>query len=212
MRFADRVYIEVQGSNVGVTRKGYGDGALICRDDPNDPKVGRENYKWIIDFENSELHDAELGKISNILRPVIHINNGEFYTHKVSEDKYICVRGNTTHRPFGHVAETIGARINLGDEDHVIVRIGTQSWTLPRKPGATYEVHFENLRQGHGSHDTEHRVAAPPAHPGSSDLQYYYQAFDVPATEAFDFEPEAKRGDPPLICYATGGRRTTWLP
>lgn len=216
-RLAGHISLDIEGAAApGVTRYGYGDGTPITREDRD---AHPENFKWVIDFENSEMHGKELPKVEGILSPVLHMGVGEFYTAKVSEHKQIRTRGNAAHKTFGYVAELIGSRITLDRPGRAILKAGETTWVLPIETGSTYVVHLKYLRPEHAEHRHEGITTESPRLSTHSDLHFYYHALDVPATERFDFEPVLRNrvvkpmfGAPPLICYATTGSKTKQVP
>ncbi|MBC7910782.1 MAG: hypothetical protein H7Y30_09805 [Pyrinomonadaceae bacterium] len=205
--------LDVPGVMPSVTRKGHR--MSIDRQHPNDEN--KEFFKWIIDLENSdEMHTTPLTLIPNVLKPVLKITTGEFYTVRVSQEasvdnigtarKYERIQGNTKHKDFGAVAELIGVRINSLPQDKAFLKVGELILPLVRKAGTGCIVHFRNRRpESHTKGEAEQ-----PHVTHSSDFPHFYHAFTVNPLERFDFMAKKIKPDafPPAVCYSSTGSKT----
>jgi hypothetical protein len=200
--------LDVPGITLGVTRNG--NGMSIDRQNPTDET--KEYFKWIIDMENSnEMHTGPLTPIKNVLKPVLKIRTGEFYTAHISQAgasintarKYELIQGNTKHKNFGAVADLIGLRIHSLPEDKAFLKVDELILPLVRKAGAKCMVYFKNLCSEVHTPEQEER------HP--SDFPYFYHAFAMHPLEQFDFKVIKTKAVayPPAVCYSAGGSETT---
>jgi hypothetical protein len=182
-----------------ITRKGHRD--PINRATPTEDT--KEFFKWIIDLENNEMHNVRLPLIQNVLKPVMHINIGEFYTEKLSIVKYFRTRVDTPDTDFGNVAACTGVRIATLPQNRAYLNVGTSTVPLVTQPGATCEVVIKNRCP---ACDIDHQVIRD-LH--LSDFPHHYDAFNVNALSQFDFDYEDTHAFPPAICYAASGSQTT---
>ena len=182
-----------------VKRKGHD--TAIDRHSFNDSN--KEFFKWIIDLENFEMHNTQLPLIKGVLKPVMHINIGEFYTKTLSEKtQYFRTKVDTQDTDFGFVAEIPGVRIAALPEDKAFLKVGASTYTLDTSAGTTYRVIFKNR--------CPKCDEAKVGELHLSDFPHYYHAFDVKALDQYDFDyDEGQPAFPPAICYAAGGSRTT---
>lgn len=192
-----QIDLDVPGvKSPGVTRKGHN----LTIDRQHLTEENKEYFKWIIDLENFEMHNTQLPLIRGALKPVMHINIGEFYTKKSSDVKYYRTKVDATETDFGTVAAVTGVRINALPQDKAFLKIGASTYTLDTSAGTTYEVIFKNR--------CPQCDIAEIGKLHLSDFPLHYHAFDVKVLDQYDFDfcPPAS---PPAICYAASGSRTT---
>jgi hypothetical protein len=156
-RYIGHLRLNVQSKSrriEGVERYGY---------DHGDPLPSRDseltypaNFKWILDFENGEFHADPLDIAEGVFNPVLHINTGLFYSDTPSSKKYDLVKADVATKPFGVVARTMGANIELEEDDEIVLERregedceGEDCWVpllpLARNPDATYLIHLQNV-------------------------------------------------------------------
>jgi hypothetical protein len=200
-REINRIDLDVPGVTApSVTRRGH----KVSIDRLNPTAGNKEYFKWIIDLENNELHDGKLTLIPGVLKPVMHINVGEFYTEAQSEVAYKRIKGNTKRAQFGTVAALIGMRVDTLPQGKAYLRMGDTTIPLVTKEGATCELRIMN----HRPISDEHKQVLGQIH--LSDFAFYYHAFRVDVLERFDFnyEKPKEHGFPPAVCYGGGGSQT----
>jgi hypothetical protein len=185
--------------------------------DRNDRDNDPDFFNWIIDFE--ALHHQDLIETPGSLRPKLQFKTGDFYTHKISENKYTIQQGDTPARRFGHVAAIIGAKMVLDDTEQIVLTVNGVPNPLPRN---ITEIHLHNVRpedlpailsmdggegQRSGGDSHKHADQSSPAHEHHDDSQiYYYDLLQgVPPTERFHFKPFDPKRSEPFVCYGTGG-------
>lgn len=163
----------------------------------------KEYFQWIIDLENAEMHRKKLTLIPNVLKPVLKINTGEFYTKDLSKVKYFRTRVDEPDEDFGAMAAVTGVRIAALPQGKAFLKFSDAvSFPLVAPAGKTYEVTFTNLCP-----QCEEKNLGD-LH--LSDFPLHYHAFDVKALEQYDFDyPEQVPGFPPAVCYAASGSQTT---
>lgn len=149
------------------------------------PNESDENdFRWLVDVTNDEMHADKLVKSSDLHRfPMTRlvIENGLFYTHNLNKDLVFekvekDADGNEVGRSaFGNVAETVGAKIEsdfvsfkikVGDEEHAHL--------FPRNQGP-YKIEISNMDY---NEDAE-----------ISDMPTYYSYFADSEGTVFDLEP-----------------------
>ena len=179
-----------------VTRKGH-DQVLdrFTRDSSNE-----EYFKWILDLENFELHNTKLPLVRGVLKPVMHINLGEFYSRKLSDVQYHRTKVDAADKDFGTVAAITGVRIATLPQGEAFLKIGDQIEPLVAPAGETFEVVFQN-RCVKCDEEQLGRLHL-------SDFPLHYHAFDVRVLDQFDFDFR-DTAFPPAICYAASGSQTT---
>jgi hypothetical protein len=182
-----------------VTRKGHD--SPIDRTTPTE--VTGEYFKWIIDLENSEMHDRKLPLIPYVLKPVLKVNIGEFYTKELSKVKYFRTKVDEPDKDFGSVAAVTGVRIAALPQGKAFLKFeDALSFPLAAPEGQTYEVTFTNLCPQCEEKNLGNLHL--------SDFPLHYHAFDVKALERYDFDyPDPSPAFPPAVCYAATGSRTT---
>ncbi len=194
-------------------------GGVIRRDDAIDrqkPEINSDSFKWVIDFENHEMHNLQLVKQPEILRPVLHFKDGDFYTARVNNCKqYIqkIVNGMSVGSPrdFGFVARIIGAKIDLELGTALLLKTGGGVLKLAENTTgvtAAYTIRLLN------------NDAVP--HPSSeSDIKYFYDFLTDKTGIRFEFIPvdkNCKEKDDltaavhPYVCYGTTGSKTENIP
>jgi hypothetical protein len=196
-----QVDLDVPGvASPSVTRRGHS-GTINRSDD----KVNVDYFKWIIDMENIEMHNTKLRLIRGVLKPVLHVNIGEFYTRELSEVTYKRTRVDTGEISFGKVAAITGVRIATLPQGKASLKVGASTYPLVAQPGMTYEVTFTNRCPKCDALDKQDRIDLH-----LSDFPHHYHAFDIDILEQYDFDfPPAQPAFPPAVCYAAAGSRTT---
>lgn len=146
-------------------------GALSI-DDPND-------FRWIIDFENRELHNKNMLVDAERLFPRLRINDGLFYTAKRTRTTFNRIDESVFNSKtyFGAVAHVIAANIYLPDCKSATLKIGDQINIPFRKtPGVTYKIAFVN--------DPEEEE------PEHNDFKEYYSVIqEENSTRQYDLRP-----------------------
>lgn len=188
-----------------VRRRGY-DPAFNRRAVTSPPK---DSFQWIIDLENSDLHNTKLPLLSGVLNPVMHINIGEFYTEELSLVDYFHTKlGQDPPREeekpnFGKAAVRTGVIIDTLPQGQAFLKLGATTLPLVAEPGLTFEVTFTNRCPPCDVVDKEVRDLH------LSDFSHHYHAFDVKALDQFDLDFDGSTASAPAICYAASGSRTT---
>ena len=182
-----------------VTRKGH-DQTFDRMSEDTEPI--KDYFKWIIDLENKEMHDKPLKLIDNVLKPVLSIKIGEFYTQELSKVKYFRTKIDEPDEDFGSVAAVTGVRISMLPEGKAFLKLGSASFPLVAPKDQTYEVKFQNRCPQCDEQNLGNLHL--------SDFPLHYHAFDVKVLEQFDFDyPGNPPSTPPAICYAASGSQTT---
>ena len=186
-----------------------------CQDDP-----GQADYfNWIMDFESEEFHDGELEMESGMLNPIIELTTGQLYTYcKVPELERKQGVANDTFSHFGFIAETIGLKIELCQDEKVVLIMGgdqgemtlatCQSGKDTIRPFYNMPLHhYEHLlRADRGSHESDTHsghlmiddevLAKVPSH-----LQNYYLLFScIDAAERFETKFKDHGVNPSNLC------------
>ena len=189
-----------------VRRRGYDPAfnRLAAKRPPGD------SFQWIIDLENSDLHNTKLKLIPEVLKPVMHIHIGEFYTEELSVVKYFRTKpgeerpGEDDPPNFGEAAVLTGVIIDTLPQGKAFLKLGDEPLSLIADAGLTYEVIFKNQCPPCEVQDPKIEALH------LSDFSHHYHAFEVIAPSQFDLDyHEAGTGAPPAICYAASGSRTT---
>lgn len=215
-----------------VSREGHGES--IDRNNPTE--ANKKHFQWIIDMEHPNLHATKLTLVPGVLKPVMHVNIGKFYTESLSDVKYNLTKVDEEPKPFGKVAARTGLKIDTLPQGKASLRIGDLNLPLVEKAGATCEVILKNrcpaldgVREKlnqlklrpvlEGIIELFHSLSPDPTPEEikdlllrlqGSDFPLYYHAFDVKIRGQFDFEPiDEERAYPPAVCYATSGSETT---
>jgi hypothetical protein len=147
------------------------------------------DFRWIVSM--SDLHgQTDLRPTGEERYPItkIFIGNGLFYAHKLDRKLFFekverDASGAARQREvFGHVAETIGVKIE-GEEVSFTIRIGTQeeTHTLKRVQGLPFRIEFANM---------DHSANAI-----YSDMPDYYKYVSSPTGTKFDLVPVAEETD-----------------
>jgi hypothetical protein len=213
LAIAGEIKFNFKVAKPGVTRKNYVPGKL----DRSTPSVDPENFGWIIDLENNEMYGKHFDIVPGVVAPVLRFNAGEFYTNSITPDPYIKTVGGKIKSNFGHVAEVIGARLDLNAGEDLYIEIGGGNFRFSRAANATYVIRLSYVcpKFSNAADDelpqSSARFGPPPS--GRSDLQYFYHALKgLPVPEWIELVPHGVQlGDPPLICYPTTGGQTVTL-
>lgn len=182
-----------------VTRKGHDQ--PIDRSKPLE--ANKDYFKWIIDLENEEMHNTALQLKAGVLKPVMHIPTGEFYTKDLSTVRYFRTRVDSKETPFGAVATKSGVRVAQLPQNKAQLKIGNETHNLIAHVGESCVVRIANRcpkcddKQLGSLH--------------LSDFPQHYNAFEVGILDQYDFDysDEEPPAIPPAICYAASGSRTT---
>lgn len=219
-RLKDRIYLEIDGATPGIVQV-MGAGTL---DRKTSPTGSNENdLRWIIDYEGPEVHDRSINIREGIIKPIFHLSSGYFYTRSISPKRHTIVKGSQSKKDFGYVGESIGADISVEVGSQVRLRIvkeGAEPSEVILSLGkieadCMYEVSVINSRPGEFQTErTEKQLEADDRPQGFqlTDMQYYYHALDIPATDWIDFQEEPKKGAGLLECYSMRLSRTESLP
>jgi hypothetical protein len=168
-------------------------------DPPSDP----QDFRRIVDLEGEHFYNRPLKVRRDVLKPVLFVAKGLFYTAKLTSDLYrtIPVAANGAKQTtsvscsLGQIAEYVGANIYLTLLNQALVlragRNGSELLRLKKEKGTTYEILVENG-------DT---IQAP----ANGDFHYYYDAFEL------------NRGEPKILIESCGlpalqGREIPCLP
>ncbi|MBS1794315.1 MAG: hypothetical protein JSS81_10700 [Acidobacteria bacterium] len=150
--------------------------------------VDENDFRWLVNIDGAEMHGRRLAKAesaSGRSRPPVSrlfIRNALFYARTINENLFFeKVRRDETgaaveRTPFGHVAETVAAKIEAA---RVVLRIAvgaeTHTHVLPRVAGSPYRIEIENMDP-----DQETPV---------SDMPDYYNFLAAADGVSFDLEP-----------------------
>ena len=175
------VGIEIQARNESETSsyetyEAEGEFDRLKSEDVND-------FRWIVDLE--DLHTNKLAKIeSGDQYPItnLSIKNGFFYTHKLDTDLFFekitkNADGNEENREvFGHVAETIGVRLDA-KKVKFRIKIGEEETIhkLKKVKGLPYRIEINNVDY---NDDSE-----------ISDMPEYYEYLASQSGRTFELEP-----------------------
>ena len=191
----------------------------------NDHSINRQvpgeftdSFKWVIDFENNEMHDVKLNKDRRILRPRLIFKDGTFCTKLVNNCAQWLIKkdseGNEISRDdFGHVAKVHGSGYNDRSRRSFIRRIrGGQS-----QAGRETQV-VQPLSM------TSRYLTMRMKIPLTLQVPVTYVFYEHYLTDedgfTFEFEPkvpscrELRDGQPlvqPFVCYGTTGDRTSQI-
>jgi hypothetical protein len=141
---------------------------------PNEPPTDPQDFRRVVDLEGKHFYNRPLKVRRDVLRPVLFVAKGLFYTAALTSDLYrtlpAAADGTTwtpaAGRSLGQIAEYVGANIYLTGPNQALVlragRNGVELLRLEREEGITYEITIDNG-------DT-------PQAPAGSDFHYYYDA------------------------------------
>lgn len=147
------------------------------------------DFRWVVNM--STLHDqTDLRPSGKERYPItkIYIGNGLFYAHKLDRKRFFekverDASGAARQREvFGHVAETIGVKIE-GAEVSFTIRTGAreEAHTLKRVDGLPFRIEFANM---------DHSANAV-----YSDMPDYYKYVSSPTGTQFDLTPVVEETD-----------------
>jgi hypothetical protein len=147
------------------------------------------DFRWIVNM--NALHGETALKPAEEERyPLakMFIGNGLFYAHKLDRNLFFekvekDANGAPQRRePFGHIAETIGVKIE-GDEVSFTIRTGEREEThsLKRIDGLPFRIEIKNM---------DHSANAV-----YSDMPDYYKYVSSPDGNKFDLTPVTEDGD-----------------
>jgi len=169
----------------------------------DEPPTDPQDFRRVMDLEGEYFYNRPLKVRSGVLRPILIVAEGLFYTAALTSDLYRTIpvaangamRTPWASRTLGQIAEYVGANIYLTHPNQALVlragRNGSELLRLNREGGTTYEITVENG-------DT-------PQAPAGSDFDYYYDAFEL------------NRGEPKILIEPCGlpalrGREAPCLP
>jgi hypothetical protein len=153
---------------------------------PADP----QDFRWIVDLEGKHFYDRPLKVRRDLLKPILSVVKGLFYTAALTSDLYRTIpvaangvtRKTSAGRRLGPIAEYVGANIYLTHPNQALVlragRNGSELLRLNREERTTYEITVENG-------DT-------PRAPAGSDFHYYYDVIEL------------NRGEPKILIEPYG--------
>jgi len=145
--------------------------------DLNEPPSDPQDFRWVIDLEGEHFYNRPLKVKRGVLRPILFVAKGLFYTDTLTSDFYRTIpitakgaaRTASAGRSLGQIAEYVGANIYLTHPNQALVlragRDGSELLRLNKEEGTTYEITVENV-------DT-------PRAPAGGDFHYYYDAFEL---------------------------------
>jgi hypothetical protein len=187
---------------------------------PDDERTAPYPFGYIVDFEGNELHGPDfpgaVPKNPGRLHPTLRFTTGTFYTEKRSKEKYLVARG-TTNTSLGYIAEVVGVKAVLNENDKVVFKIGNLSLELPATVSA---VHFEHVCPEFKSQTgpQPERTEDFPMLEGKDDMKMYYDLLNIAESMRFTFQKSSGsevssdsgtlRGVPPAICFGGGGSQT----
>jgi hypothetical protein len=143
----------------------------------DEPPTDLQDFRRLVDLEGEHFYNRPLKVRRDVLRPILFVAKGLFYTATLTSDSYRTVpaaangalRTTAAGRNLGQIAEYVGANIYLTHPNHALVlragRNGPELLRLKKEDGTTYEITVENG-------DTPHA-------PAGSDFHYYYDAFEL---------------------------------
>lgn len=156
----------------------------------DEPPSNPQDFRWVIDLEGEHFYNQPLKLRRGVLKPILCVPKGLFYTAELSSEPYLALpvaatgtkQSRARGRSLGQIAKVVGANIHLTHPNQALVlragRNGPELWRLKREEGATYEITVENG-------DT------PQAPPGG-DFDYYYHAIEL------------NRGEPKILIEPHG--------
>lgn len=186
------------------------------------------DFRWVVDFEGRDLHNAALAENPDVLVPVMHFKAGEFSTAAAarSRAKYKKKRRGA-ESPYGRVARTIVAQVPVtvpgGRMDVTLRDVLTGSgrqFSVTAEAGVEYTLHLIYVRPEHlpevikqaGYTDDELSQRIHPHPHQENDIRLFYDLYNIPPLDRFDFVRDQTRGVDPYICYGVHGSQTTSLP
>jgi hypothetical protein len=142
----------------------------------DDPPTDPRDFRWVTNLEGPFFYDRPLKVRSGVLRPVLVIRTGLFYSAQLTSNSYLALpdvpkraRGATkAPSNLGQIAECIGADLCLHPNQALVLRAGRDGpelLRLEREESVTYEVAVENL-------DTTQATVG-------RDFGHYYGAFEL---------------------------------
>jgi hypothetical protein len=143
----------------------------------DEPPTDPQDFRRVVDLEGEYFYNRPLKVRRGVLKPILFVAKGLFYTATLSSDSYQAVPfasnravgAIAANRNLGHIAEYIGANIYLTHPNQALVlrvgRNGSELLRLKSEEGITYEITIENG-------DT---LQAP----AGSDFHYYYDAIKL---------------------------------
>jgi hypothetical protein len=144
----------------------------------DDPPTDPNDFRRVIDLEGEHFYNRPLKLKREVLRPVLVVTQGLFYTATLKSDFYMAVPVTSeattaaaaigAGRSLGLIAEYVGANIYLTNTQRLVLRWGQNGpelLRLHREEGITHEIWVENV---------DARGAVPGSH-----FSHYYDAFEI---------------------------------
>jgi hypothetical protein len=141
---------------------------------PSESPTDPQDFRRVLDLEGEHFYNRPLKVRRDVLRPILFVAKGLFYTATLTSDVYqtlpVAADGKTrtpaAGRSLGQIAEHVGANFYLTRPNQALVlragQNGAELLRLEREEGMTYEITIDNG-------DT-------PLAPAGSDIHYYYDA------------------------------------
>ncbi|MEW6734617.1 MAG: hypothetical protein AB1489_25050 [Acidobacteriota bacterium] len=128
------LHIDVEGASADVNK--YISPAM--EKDPND-------FRWTVDLE-SDLHQRELHLKEERLFGKIHIGAGLFYSRELSTEpfRFFAMDGSGKALPFNRRVGEPAAKVNLSNDQALVIRTSQQTIRLLGESDATYEIVITN--------------------------------------------------------------------
>lgn len=158
----------------------------------NDP----HDFRWIVNLEGDELHDASLSRTPESLAgekpPVsrLYVGNGEFYAvtpdfesqKEMAGTPYFSKKDAAGETEFGYLAETMGVNI---EADAVCLKIrrgdAEETHFFERVEGCPFKIEISNMN--------------PDPDAPASDLPVYYKFLSDENGVSFELNPAEETGD-----------------
>jgi hypothetical protein len=163
-----------------------------------------QSFKWVLDFEGSEVYNFPIGSSEQAFQSILHINGGEFFTQVKSANKLILFDekvGSCTN--IGIVATIVGLRIELAEGQSARFLNGN-SELFTASPADEFQVELLNDR--HQPHE-----GTPIQHHGDANFFYSAVGRNIPPGEKKVFSSTTSPPAPPVTPEAsclvpTGGK------
>lgn len=179
------------------------------------------DFRWIMDLEARDFYNKDLTNdmLTGILKPILSVPQGQFYTRLLSRVMKRAPSGGTAQE-FGRVAAATGCDILLSGAQARLMKGDDRVFTFKVQPNTTYEFsntppdfpvgHGQNPHAGdhHGDFGLEDHEGT--GHPPIDHFQFYYKMFPDTFTPKFEFSPgpDPDPAPDPFLCGASAtGRR-----
>jgi hypothetical protein len=114
--------------------------------DPFNRETGnRQDFRWLPDLDGKDFYPRGHGKNRGHYNSWLHVLDGRFYTHTVSEStfKLVDVDTGSDIDAFGHVARIMAAALDVTEDVSLQIN-GRRPIILKYAPGVTYQIVFSN--------------------------------------------------------------------